>query len=43
MRQSLVLLVTGFFQSVLSGLEAPGLVEELETALREKLATAELH
>ena len=42
MRQSLVLLVTGFFQSVLSGLDAPGLVEELETALREKLATAEL-
>ena len=42
MRQSLTLLVTGFFQSVLSGLDAPGLVEELETALREKLATAEL-
>lgn len=42
MRQSLVLLVTGFFQSVISGLDAPGLVEELESALREKLATAEL-
>jgi FeS assembly protein SufD len=41
-RQALTLLVTGFFQSVLSGLDAPGLVEELEAALRVKLATAEL-
>lgn len=42
LRQSLVLLVTGFFQSVISGLDAPGLVEGLEEALREKLSTAEL-